>query len=66
MLLGEEALTWEESKPQVLHFTRPGGWHNFTNFGPTAVLRPDVEVLLSSQSLMDDTVPADTSIWYRQ
>ena len=33
-----EELTWVETDdPDVLHFTRPGGWHCLSNFGSTAV-----------------------------
>ena len=31
-----EELTWVETDdPDVLHFTRPGGWHCLSNFGST-------------------------------
>ena len=63
-LQGEEDFEWiEESSADVLHFTRPGGWHCVTNFGPTPVDLPEGTVLLSSSPLTDGKLPGDTTAW---
>jgi alpha-glucosidase len=63
-LQGQETLDWIERSPGVVHFTRPGGWHSFTNFGPGEVELPDGEILLASQPLRGRAVPADTTVWF--
>ena len=64
-LQGAETLTWIDSPPEVLHFTRPGGWHCLTNFGPAPAPIPAGELILISSPVRVDGVPADTTIWYR-
>jgi alpha-glucosidase len=63
-LQGDEDFTWEdESDADVLHFTRPSGWHSITNFGSAPVDLPAGRVLLSSSPLEDGKLPADTTAW---
>ncbi|MFP5316255.1 MAG: glycoside hydrolase family 13 protein [Actinomycetes bacterium] len=60
----EEDFEWiEEPSDHVLHFTRPGGWHSITNFGPTPVELPAGTVLLSSSPLQNRKLPGDTTVW---
>lgn len=62
---GEE-LEWSETgSPDVLHFSRPGGWQSVTNFGDTAVELPAGTVLLSSSPLQDGKLPANSTAWLR-
>ena len=61
-----EELEWHETgNPEVLHFSRPGGWQTVTNFGDTAVELPAGEVLLSSGPLDGGKLPASTTVWLR-
>ncbi len=61
----EEQLTWHDAPDQVLHFSRPGGWHVVTNFGTTAVDLPEGEVMSSSQPLDEGRLPAHAAAWIR-
>ncbi|MCJ0702082.1 glycoside hydrolase family 13 protein [Frigoribacterium faeni] len=80
----DETLTWEAvadtgavagAEPQVLHFSRPGGWHVVCNFGPTPVAMPTGEVLVASGPLgdagegpgsgADAVLPGETAVWLR-
>jgi alpha-glucosidase len=61
-----EELEWiETGNPDVLHFSRPGGWRAVTNFGDTAVDLPAGTVLVSSAPLEDGKLPANTTAWLR-
>ncbi|MFC3298464.1 glycoside hydrolase family 13 protein [Arthrobacter agilis] len=63
-LQGDEDFSWvEEPSAEVLHFTRPSGWHSITNFGSTPVELPAAQVLLCSSPLEDGKLPADTTAW---
>ncbi|WP_017932951.1 glycoside hydrolase family 13 protein [Nocardioides sp. Iso805N] len=62
-LQGEESLTWVDSAPNLLHFTRPGGWHCLTNLGAAPVDLPDGEVMVTSGPLRDGLLPQDTTAW---
>lgn len=65
-LQGAEMLSWEDTgNEQVLHFIRPGGWHNITNFGDAPVELPDGEVLLASSPLEGGKLPGGTTAWLR-
>ena len=66
-LQGDEDFTWIDGPhADVLHFTRPGGWHTITNFGSAPVELPDGRVLLSSSPLEDGELPAATTAWVVQ
>ncbi|WP_159616115.1 glycoside hydrolase family 13 protein [Arthrobacter zhaoguopingii] len=58
-----EQLDWVPSAPEVLHFTRSGGWHSVTNFGTDPVDLPAGRVVVSSAPLVDGRLPADTTAW---
>ncbi|MBJ2119508.1 alpha-amylase [Arthrobacter sp. MSA 4-2] len=58
-----EQLDWVPSAPEVLHFTRSGGWHSVTNFGTDPVDLPAGRVVVSSAPLADGKLPADTTAW---
>lgn len=61
-----EELTWHETaNAEMLHFTRPGGWHVVTNFGDESVELPAGELLVSSRPLEDGRLPANTTAWLR-
>jgi len=62
-LQGPEELTWEEQTADVVHFSRPDGWHCVTNLGATTADLPDGEVLLSSEPLDRHRLPPDTTVW---
>lgn len=65
-LQAEEALGWlPTSSPDVLHFTRPGGWHCVTNFGADPVPLPPGEVLVTSGPLGERVLPGETTVWLR-
>ena len=60
----DEELEWVETGNQdVLHFSRPGGWHTVTNFGSDPVELPEGEVVVSSGPLDNGKLPADTTAW---
>jgi alpha-glucosidase len=55
---------WEPSAPgDVVHYSRPDGWHSVTNFGPDPVVLPPGKVLLSSAPLVDGRLPTDATAW---
>jgi alpha-glucosidase len=65
-LQSDEELEWiETGNPEVLHFSRPGGWQSVTNFGDTAVELPAGTVLVSSAPLEEGRLPANTTAWLR-
>jgi alpha-glucosidase len=64
-MLGGERLEWVPSRPPVVHFRRPSGWHIVTNFGAEPVPLPAGEVLLASTPLDGDRLPGETTVWLR-
>ena len=63
VLQGPEELSWVAAPEDVVHFSRPGGWHSVTNMGEAAVELPEGEVLLSSGPLDGRRLPPDTTAW---
>ncbi len=61
-----EQLHWVPSAPEVLHFTRSGGWHSVTNFGTDPVDLPAGRVVVSSGAIVGGKLPADTTAWVVQ
>jgi len=61
----DESLTWHESPRKTVHFSRPGGWHSFTNFGSQAVDFPGGEILLASTPLKNGRVVGNSTVWFR-
>lgn len=70
-LQSAEDITWFNGgvlglfAPKVLHFSRPGGWHNVTNFGTKPVKLPTGKVLAVSQPLVDGKLPANATAWIK-
>lgn len=64
-LLADEELAWLDSPDGVVHFRRPGGWVNVTNFGTQPVARPAGDVVIASGPLPEDTLPGETTVWLR-
>jgi alpha-glucosidase len=61
-----ESYEWHETgDSQVLHLSRPGGWHCIHNFAGADYLLPAGEILISSQPITDGLLPAATSVWMR-
>ncbi len=61
-----EELEWHTgASPDVLHFSRPGGWQTVTNFGDMPVELPAGDVLLSSGPLEKNLLPGSTTVWLR-
>ncbi len=62
-LQGSLRLTWVPSRPDVVHFERPGGWQSVTNLGRTSVELPAGPVVLASDRIADRQLPPDTTAW---
>jgi alpha-glucosidase len=59
-----DAAWWEDDRSdEVLHFSRPGGWHSITNFGAVPVDLPAGRVILVSEPLAGDRLPPATTAW---
>ncbi|MBT2514472.1 glycoside hydrolase family 13 protein [Arthrobacter sp. ISL-30] len=59
----EELLWHANASAEVLHFSRPGGWHSVTNFGTEPVELPEGTVVVSSGPLDGGKLPSDTTAW---
>jgi alpha-glucosidase len=66
-LVTTEELSWHETgNPELLHFSRPNGWHCLTNFGQALVALPEgLRTIHSSQPLKDMELPGATTVWMR-
>jgi alpha-glucosidase len=65
-LLCEEELIWHETgDPEVLHISRPNGWHCIMNFNGKPFLLPEGEVLLTSAPILDHHLESGTTAWLR-
>lgn len=62
-LQSAEELTWEKSPRNTVHFSRPGGWHSFTNFGVKPVALPEGAVMLSSAPVTNGKLPGNATAW---
>ncbi|KRE31380.1 glycoside hydrolase family 13 protein [Agromyces sp. Soil535] len=58
-----EDLTFLPSEHGVLHFARTASWESVTNFNLTAVTLPPGTVMLSSEPLNGDLLPAGATAW---
>jgi alpha-glucosidase len=59
-----DELEWQDPGiPEVLHFTRPCGWHCVTNVGSGPVALPDGGIVVASGPLAGDSLPTDTTAW---
>jgi alpha-glucosidase len=66
--LGEGRLEWDKDTPKgVLSFTRHPGFRCMVNLSTEPLGLPDeaADVLLTSQPLVDDRLPVDTTVWLR-
>ncbi len=64
--LGDGPMTWLASEPEVLAFTRPGGFACVVNLSGVATeLTGHRGVLLASGPLDDGMLPPDTAAWLR-
>ena len=62
----EESLAWVETgREDVVHLTRPGGWHCVTNFGTEPYALPAGEVVVASAPVEDGRLPGESSAWFR-
>jgi alpha-glucosidase len=64
-LIAPEELTWHETEDQnVLHFSRPNGWHCITNFGVTDFSMPaNLSIIHSSSIVVGIQLPPATTTW---
>jgi alpha-glucosidase len=59
-----ESLEWaQDAPPDVVRFSRPGGWTSITNFGTDPVPLPAGRVVVASAPLPDGQLPGDTTAW---
>ncbi|MEV8249777.1 glycoside hydrolase family 13 protein [Microbacterium sp. NPDC076768] len=66
LLQTDETMDWiDTGRPDVLRFTRPGGWQVVTNFGtePFDLELDAGEVLLASSPLDGSALPAQSTVW---
>ncbi|TDO31031.1 alpha-glucosidase [Kribbella sp. VKM Ac-2527] len=64
--LGDGSLTWLDSPPGILTFTRDSGLTSITNLTPNPIdLPPHIELLLTSAPLDNAQLPSDTTAWIR-
>ena len=62
----EEELTWHKTtRNDVLHFSRPNGWHCITNFKGGKYPIPKGEILLATQAIVNGKIPAGTTVWFK-
>ncbi|PPF56498.1 alpha-amylase [Clavibacter michiganensis] len=63
----DELLTWKDpTAGDVLHFSRPGGWHVVANLGTGPVPLPAGEVVVASGPLgTPGELPGETAAWVR-
>ena len=66
-LVTSEELVWHDSDHQdLLHFSRPNGWHCLTNFGhSSAELPAGLKIIHSSAPLTGLELPGATTVWAR-
>ena len=57
------AMSWVPAAPDVLHFSRRGGWRTVTDFGAEPVELPSGAVVLTSAPLDAGLLPPDTTAW---
>ncbi len=66
-LITSEELTWHETEESdLLHFSRPNGWHCLTNFGQSPVAMPaGLALIHSSQPILGGEIAGATTVWLR-
>ena len=50
--------------PDLVHFSR-GAWNCVTNFSNQSITFPSGEIILSSGESVNDTIPANTTYWFK-
>ncbi|MGD7786889.1 glycoside hydrolase family 13 protein [Propionibacteriaceae bacterium Y1700] len=64
--LGDGEMTWDESAPEVLSFSRDPGFRCIVNFGADPVSLPtDAEVLITSCEVFDNQLAPDQAVWLK-
>ena len=64
LVTAEEIIWHESSDANVLHFSRPNGWHCLTNFGDSLFpLPPELKVIHSSKPLIGSVIAGATTVW---
>ena len=64
--LGDGAMTWLTSEPDVLAFRRGDGFVNVTNISAGDIALPGhTDVLLASADIVDGCLPPDATAWLR-
>jgi alpha-glucosidase len=61
-----EEITWHKTtRDDVLHFSRPNGWHCITNFKGGKYTMPAGEILLATQPIVAGKIPPATTVWFK-
>ena len=63
--LGDGPMSWIDAGKDVIAFSRPGNFACYVNFGDPIEVPSGAQVLLASQELSGNTIPADTTVWIR-
>ena len=61
--LGDGTLTWDETGPNVLSFTRQPGFRCIVNYGDEVVPIPDNSWLILASGDVSAGIPRDTAVW---
>jgi alpha-glucosidase len=61
--LGDGTLTWDESSPEVLSFTRQPGFRCIVNYGDDVVPIPAHRWLILASGDVSAGIPRDTAVW---
>ena len=63
----EEKYEWHETgDPEVLHFSRPNGWHCIHNFEGKPFSLPAGEIILQSAPFVDGKLGPATTVWLKK
>jgi alpha-glucosidase len=63
--LGDGPMEWIDAGSDVIAFSRPGKFACYVNFGKAIAIPQGAKVLLSSNEIMGDQIPTDTTVWLR-
>ena len=63
--LGDGPMEWIDAGPDVIAFSRPGNFACYVNFGKAIAIPQGAKVLLSSDEIVGDVIPTDTTVWLR-
>lgn len=61
--LGDGTLSWDETAPDVLSFTREPGFQCIVNFGAETVPIPDNSRVILASGDVSAGIPRDTAVW---